>query len=87
MNHSPMRGSTLKAHRKSYSNLPPGKNYDYKTEEFMHRYMAVSTQKKTGFRQLQNVDKDSLMNETRKSLDSSNPSNNGLSDSKLSLIR
>ena len=33
----------------------------------MHRYMAESAQKKTGFRQLLNIDKESIRNEMNKS--------------------
>ena len=54
-----------KKHARAYSNLPSNTKFDYSTPDYMHRYMAESAQKKTGFRQLLNINRDSLKELTK----------------------
>lgn len=55
-------------HKRAYSNLPLDKKYDFTTNEYMHRYMAESTQKKTGFRYLMNADRDSMQKDLKREI-------------------
>ena len=54
-----------KKHARANSNLPCNTKLDYSTPDFMHRYMAESAQKKTGFRQLLNINRESLKELTK----------------------
>ena len=43
-----------------YSPMPPNDNFDYSNPAYAKRYMQEGVQKKTGFRQLKNVDKEKI---------------------------